>query len=387
MQIDIYPHTGNEPEIKPGTRFREWMSPYSYKCLPLAAANMFGWDILAPCRIEAIWNGEQDRDSVVIIDGAPLVEAHFGLGTLTLQAAHTWKTPPGVSLLVMPVPNGRWTGAQCMSAVLETDRLDYPWFVTMRIMQPGRVIIEQADPIARVVPVRIDDVVNAAITEKTLPDAVRQSSAPLRTRRMQGKGEWTQHYQRKALHTSIKSPEVSRMVRQEPIAPQAMLRDHGILAIDGYLDEDECRRCCNLHQGSTPVTSHDPFWKERVHHVEWPASVKVKLGQVPDLAAGFFCKQTLFDEGFTLVEWGEGIGMSAHSDFGRHGEFPSRQYACVLYLNDGFDGGEVYFPELGIEVVPEPGLLLVFPGGNVLHGVRKVTQGRRLTAISWLNGA
>jgi len=49
------------------------------------------------------------------------------------------------------------------------------------------------------------------------------------------------------------------------------------------------------------------------------------------------------------------------------------QYAVILYLSD-FEGGEVYYPYLGIEYKPKKGDALWHPGNKkYTHGVKKVT--------------
>jgi len=48
--------------------------------------------------------------------------------------------------------------------------------------------------------------------------------------------------------------------------------------------------------------------------------------------------------------------------------------ATLLYLNDDYDGGELYFPNQNFEIKPVAKSLLVFKGGGEnLHGVRQVT--------------
>lgn len=44
--------------------------------------------------------------------------------------------------------------------------------------------------------------------------------------------------------------------------------------------------------------------------------------------------------------------------------------ANLIYLNDNYDGGEIYFPERNIYIKPKPRMLVSFPGNiNYLHGV------------------
>ena len=52
------------------------------------------------------------------------------------------------------------------------------------------------------------------------------------------------------------------------------------------------------------------------------------------------------------------------------------QYAAVLYINDDYVDGEVFFPQQGLKLRPKPGALLIFPGTKeYVHGVHPVGEG------------
>jgi hypothetical protein len=62
----------------------------------------------------------------------------------------------------------------------------------------------------------------------------------------------------------------------------------------------------------------------------------------------------------------------------------SGHLSILCYLNDDFDGGILYFPDQGIEIVPEPGMFVCFPGNlHFLHGVTKTTGATRFTVSLW----
>jgi hypothetical protein len=69
----------------------------------------------------------------------------------------------------------------------------------------------------------------------------------------------------------------------------------------------------------------------------------------------------------------EGVGLDEHVD----SEYDKRiKLAVVIYINDDFVGGELYFPTKGIEIKPTAGSCLIFDTGEeFLHGVRKVGPG------------
>ena len=61
-----------------------------------------------------------------------------------------------------------------------------------------------------------------------------------------------------------------------------------------------------------------------------------------------------------------------------------RQYGAIIYLNNDFEGGELYYPNLHIVVKPEPGLLAIHPGTlKYLHGVKPVIGNTRYTLTSF----
>lgn len=69
----------------------------------------------------------------------------------------------------------------------------------------------------------------------------------------------------------------------------------------------------------------------------------------------------------------EGVELKAHTD--QHTD-PSIKYAAVLYLNDDYVDGEVFWPNKNLELKPIPGTLVMFPGTDEYHhGVKHVGKG------------
>lgn len=83
---------------------------------------------------------------------------------------------------------------------------------------------------------------------------------------------------------------------------------------------------------------------------------------------------TLELSGFgTIQRMQEGVRLTPHTD--QHTD-PSIKYAAVLYLNDDYSDGEIFFENKGVELKPLPGSLLVFPGNEEFkHGVKHVGNG------------
>jgi len=75
----------------------------------------------------------------------------------------------------------------------------------------------------------------------------------------------------------------------------------------------------------------------------------------------------------TLQRMQEGVELKCHTD--QHTD-PSIRYATILYLNDDYEGGELFFENIGLKIKPDRGSLLVFPGTEEFaHGVKSVKSG------------
>lgn len=75
----------------------------------------------------------------------------------------------------------------------------------------------------------------------------------------------------------------------------------------------------------------------------------------------------------TLQRMQEGVQLKSHTD--QHTD-PSIKYAAILYLNDDYKDGTLFFKNKDIDLRPKPRDLLVFPGNEEYeHGVRFVGEG------------
>ena len=75
----------------------------------------------------------------------------------------------------------------------------------------------------------------------------------------------------------------------------------------------------------------------------------------------------------TLQRMQEGVELKPHTD---QDTDPSIRHAAILYLNEDYSKGEIFFSNHNIELKPKPGSLLLFPGTkDYNHGVRHVGPG------------
>jgi predicted 2-oxoglutarate/Fe(II)-dependent dioxygenase YbiX len=131
--------------------------------------------------------------------------------------------------------------------------------------------------------------------------------------------------------------------------------------------------------------------RRRDHVVQDPRrsrELATRIGRrvMPELAKAFAYRASRF-EGFKVACY----QASDRGFFGAHRDNLSpatthRRFALTLNLNDGYQGGQLRFPEYGPELYrPDPGAALPFSCSH-LHEVLEVTAGRRFVLLSFLFG-
>jgi hypothetical protein len=89
-----------------------------------------------------------------------------------------------------------------------------------------------------------------------------------------------------------------------------------------------------------------------------------------------------------IVRWYPGQEQHPHADDMTDVEgtdwFHHRDFGAIIYLNDGYTGGETYYPDYGVSIKPEVGMLAIHPGDtDHMHGVTRVEGGMRYTIASF----
>jgi len=75
----------------------------------------------------------------------------------------------------------------------------------------------------------------------------------------------------------------------------------------------------------------------------------------------------------TLQRMQPSVELKSHTD--QHTD-PSIRYATIIYINDDYNGGELFFKNLDLKIKPKPKSLLIFPGNEKYeHGVETVLDG------------
>jgi predicted 2-oxoglutarate/Fe(II)-dependent dioxygenase YbiX len=97
-----------------------------------------------------------------------------------------------------------------------------------------------------------------------------------------------------------------------------------------------------------------------------------------------FFNLELIDNVPSIVIWREGDIQPPHADKeqldGSPNLYPKNDIASLFYLNDDYEGGEIYFPIQNLQIKPSAGSAVFFPGDRFYqHGVTAVESGKRFT--------
>lgn len=78
-----------------------------------------------------------------------------------------------------------------------------------------------------------------------------------------------------------------------------------------------------------------------------------------------------------INKYDEGAFMGSHVDFNEDNYYLA--YTIVVYLNDDYEGGELYFNDLDITIKPEAGSIIMYPSSApYAHQSLKVLKGRKM---------
>lgn len=92
------------------------------------------------------------------------------------------------------------------------------------------------------------------------------------------------------------------------------------------------------------------------------------------------------DLGFEVLRYKKGQKFDEHVDSlpGTGNIYGQRQLSSLLYLNDNYQGGEIYFPQQELLYNPEAGDLLIFPSNFCFpHCSTEIKQGTKYAIVSW----
>ena len=122
-----------------------------------------------------------------------------------------------------------------------------------------------------------------------------------------------------------------------------------------------------VEEGLIEITTH---WIDK--NLSLPYEISEAMSErIKNIIA--FDPDIAFDGVGTIQRQYEGEPLIEHVD--NHSD-PMIEYAVIMYINDDYNGGELFFGRLGLEIVPPAKSMIIFPSGeDYLHGVKPPTAG------------
>jgi hypothetical protein len=183
---------------------------------------------------------------------------------------------------------------------------------------------------------------------------------------------------------------------------------HGVHIVRGFLPPDRCRSWVSVleRQPRQPSGVYDANRSGgselKATTMQGRTSSKVAPGPLTDemnltVAKAFRQAGSLFGrelEWFELpkiLRYGAGNYYGVHADNchrEKHQDFWTkmidRDVSLLIYLNDDFQGGSLWFEKFNFEYQPRAGDLLLFPSDNrYKHAANPVQSGIRFVLVSW----
>lgn len=163
VRLECYALRPDAPKIVAAPMRRYWMEDFidrhAYRCLPMAIANSYGWEILAPCNFIVDWDGTPGQSALRCFtrDAYPhldhFAQSNFGRGIATFHTGYMFRTPPGWQLMVTGPLNRPKRNIVALSGVVETDWLPYPFTMNWQMMSRGGASFQKDEPFCLVYPV------------------------------------------------------------------------------------------------------------------------------------------------------------------------------------------------------------------------------------------
>jgi hypothetical protein len=169
------------------------------------------------------------------------------------------------------------------------------------------------------------------------------------------------------------------------------------LIADDIVSETECellvRTFNELQELVFGASNEASFWDKRglwyadVHERRPDAALTMiaAMGRcLAEMKRFWRLRVPVYPDGLHMMSWKAGLFMPPHADNaypdGKPHELAYRDLSGVLYLNDRFEGGELYLTAADVLLKPRRGTLISMTGGfHHEHGVVRVEGGLRVT--------
>lgn len=162
-----------------------------------------------------------------------------------------------------------------------------------------------------------------------------------------------------------------------------MIKKEDIKIIHNFISEEEQEeglRILSTYE-KTPWKDNSTVKVVPLIHIDALAFVTKQVQNITrKISKEFNVTKELFCQDSQIGRWDLGEGSGPHTDTQNAGFV---KYSSILYLSGDYEGGEIEFPEQGIQYKPIARDLIIFPCKNLVHEVYPVTSGNRSTVVGF----
>jgi hypothetical protein len=160
-------------------------------------------------------------------------------------------------------------------------------------------------------------------------------------------------------------------------------RYHWLPAYVGYQQlMPEYRDCYDFKFKKTDIesdTSEESLFLQKI----WQDVYDVQAPAVEDYRKDYNIMPLKYWEAFNFIKYGEGQHFKEHHD---HGFSYNCTVSLVAYINDDYDGGELYFRLQNLNIKPKAGDLYIFPSNFMYpHQAMPVHSGTKYSIVTMLD--
>jgi hypothetical protein len=180
------------------------------------------------------------------------------------------------------------------------------------------------------------------------------------------------------------------------VALENFMTEYELERLNSFIRNNESWDITETHYNDEGTVIYDSgYWDNRV--ATYP-TIQRSDPEIPQIIEGMVARLKVEVDKFfgvdalptspAMVRWLPGQLQHPHADKelhigkdeGKPNDFPYYDIAGLFYINDDYEGGELYFPKQGIQFKPKAGAAYFFPGDkNYIHGVTEITSGIRYT--------
>ena len=185
---------------------------------------------------------------------------------------------------------------------------------------------------------------------------------------------------------------------EENLKSQIGVTHNRIVEIPNFVDADTAHRLIEYFENGPETWDVIAFYgsfgmglnpsPDELAKFELPSDIFDTINRNTKLAVELVFDREVKPNTAHAQKWTEGAFAYPHSDnsdfHGTPTAFAINKYFAILYLNDDYEGGELYFPDHGIEIKPNKYSIYILPGGvENIHGVKEILSGERHTMLSF----